>query len=312
MKKLILFASLLLIFIYPNFIFAEVKKINIGYQKANIFAILKYRGSLENEFKKYDVNINWIEFPAGPQMLEGLNLGSIDLAATGDAPPIFAQAAQADFVYLGHSPANPKSEAIIVPENSSIKSINDLKGKRIALNKGSDVNYLLLAALQHAGLNYSDIIPVYLQPSDARAAFEKGATDAWAIWDPFLAEVETNLSVRQIVNGENLVPHYTFFLASRNFAEKKIKYVEVIIEQLIQQSEWVNTHPQETSEVLSVSTGLSKDIWLKALQRANYGFIHMSDDSFAKQQKIADIFVKARLIPEPVDVKKAQWIIKVN
>lgn len=312
MKRLILLASLLLIFIYPNFTFAEAKIINIGYQKSNIFAILKYRGSLENEFKKYNVNINWIEFPAGPQMLEGLNLGSIDLAATGDAPPIFAQAAQADFVYLGHSPANPKSEAIVVPENSSIKSINDLKGKRIALNKGSDVNYLLLAALQHVGLNYSDIIPVYLQPSDARAAFEKGATDAWAIWDPFLAEVETNLPVRQIVNGENLVPHYTFFLASRNFAEKKSKYVEVIIEQLIQQSKWVNTHPQETSEVLSASTGLGKDIWLKALQRINYGFIHMSDDAFVKQQKVADIFVKAHLIPEPIDVKKAQWMIKVN
>ncbi|WP_140178731.1 sulfonate ABC transporter substrate-binding protein [Providencia stuartii] len=307
-----LFASLLVVSIYSSFSFGEVKTINIGYQKANIFALLKYRGTLENEFKKHDVNIRWIEFPAGPQMLEGLNVGSIDLAATGDAPPIFAQAAQADFVYLGHSPANPKSEAIIVPNDSSIKSINDLKGKRVALNKGSDVNYLLVAALQHAGLNYRDITPVYLPPSDARAAFEKGVVDAWAIWDPFLAEVETNLSVRQIVNGENLVPHYTFFLASRNFAEKSPKYAEVIIEQLVKQSEWANTHPQETAEILSVSTGLDKAIWLKALQRAQYGFTRMDDETLVGQQKIADIFTKIGLIPNAVDVKQARWVSEVN
>ena len=312
MKKLMLFASLLVVSIYSSFSFGEVKTINIGYQKANIFALLKYRGTLENEFKKHDVNIRWIEFPAGPQMLEGLNVGSIDLAATGDAPPIFAQAAQADFVYLGHSPANPKSEAIIVPNDSSIKSINDLKGKRVALNKGSDVNYLLVAALQHAGLSYRDITPVYLPPSDARAAFEKGVVDAWAIWDPFLAEVETNLPVRQIVNGENLVPHYTFFLASRNFAEKSPKYAEVIIEQLVKQSEWANTHPQETAEILSVSTGLDNAIWLKALQRAQYGFTRMDDETLVGQQKIADIFTKIGLIPNAVDVKQARWVSEVN
>lgn len=312
MKKLMLFASLLVVSIYSSFSFGEVKTINIGYQKANIFALLKYRGTLENEFKKHDVNIRWIEFPAGPQMLEGLNVGSIDLAATGDAPPIFAQAAQADFVYLGHSPANPKSEAIIVPNDSSIKSINDLKGKRVALNKGSDVNYLLVAALQHAGLNYRDITPVYLPPSDARAAFEKGVVDAWVIWDPFLAEVETNLPVRQIVNGENLVPHYTFFLASRNFAEKSPKYAEVIIEQLVKQSEWANTHLQETAEILSVSTGLDKAIWLKALQRAQYGFTRMDDETLVGQQKIADIFTKIGLIPNAVDVKQARWVSEVN
>ncbi|WP_142978114.1 ABC transporter substrate-binding protein, partial [Klebsiella pneumoniae] len=81
---------------------------------------------------------------------------------------------------------------IVVAENSAIKSVADLKGKRVGLNKGSDVNYLLVAALEKAGLSYKDITPVYLPPADARAAFQRGAIDAWVIWDPFLAEVETN------------------------------------------------------------------------------------------------------------------------
>ncbi|MGP4128575.1 aliphatic sulfonate ABC transporter substrate-binding protein [Pantoea tagorei] len=199
--------------------FAAPEQINIGYQKANIFALLKYRGTLEETLKKEGIAVRWVEFPAGPQMLEGLNVGSIDLAATGDAPPAFAQAAKADLVYLGHSPANPKTEAIVVPAASAIHSVKDLKGKRVALNKGSDVNYLLIAALEEAGLTYKDITPVYLPPADARAAFQKGAVDAWVIWDPYLAEVEASTGARQVRNAEGLVPHYTFYLASRKFAD---------------------------------------------------------------------------------------------
>ncbi|AFH92194.1 sulfonate ABC transporter substrate-binding protein [Providencia stuartii] len=312
MKKFILLMVLWVMYTFTSFAYSETKVINIGYQKANILALLKYRGTLEPVFKEYNVNVRWIEFPAGPQMLEGLNIGSIDLAATGDAPPIFAQAAQADFVYLGHSPSNPQSEAIVVPKNSPIQSVSDLKGKRVALNKGSDVNYLLVAALQRAGLKYNEITPVYLPPSDARVAFEQGAVDAWAIWDPFLAEVETSLPVREIVNGENLASHYTFFLASRQFAEKQPQYAEAIITQLSQQSEWANANPQETAAILSASTGLDKKIWLKALQRTNYGFIRMSDSAFLEQQNIANIFAKIRLIPVAIDVKKAQWKVEAN
>ncbi|ADO07888.1 Putative aliphatic sulfonates-binding protein precursor (plasmid) [Pantoea vagans C9-1] len=138
MKKVLL--SALIIAAQAGFAFStqaaeKPETVNIGFQKANIFALLKYRGTLDQEFKKQGIALHWIEFPAGPQMLEGLNIGSIDLAATGDAPPTFAQAAQADLVYLGHSPANPKTEAIVVPADSPIKSVADLKGKRVALNK---------------------------------------------------------------------------------------------------------------------------------------------------------------------------------
>ncbi len=206
--------------------------VNIGYQKANIFALLKYRGTLDESLKKQGIAVRWVEFPAGPQMLEGLNVGSIDLAATGDAPPAFAQAAQADLVYLAHSPANPKTEAIVVPEQSAIHSVADLKGKRVGLNKGSDVNYLLVAALEKAGLSYKDITPVYLPPADARAAFQRGAIDAWVIWDPFLAEVETNAKARQIRNAEGLVPHYTFYLASRKFADTYPETAKQVVGQI--------------------------------------------------------------------------------
>jgi len=283
--------------------------VNIGYQKANLFALLKYRGTLDDEFKKQGIRVRWVEFPAGPQMLEGLNVGSIDLAATGDAPPAFAQAAQADFVYLGHSPANPKTEAIVVPQTSKIRNVADLKGKRVALNKGSDVNYLLVTALEKAGLSYQDITPVYLPPADARAAFQRGAVDAWVIWDPYLAEVETHANARIVKDAEGLVPHYTFYLASRKFAEAHPQTAENVLAESGKLSDWANGHPEETANILSSSTGLPPTIWQKALARMPFGAERMTPEVFKQQQALADKFTQIGLLPVKVEVSSATWTL---
>ncbi len=283
------------------------KTVNIGYQKANIFALLKYRGTLDEDFKKQGIAVRWVEFPAGPQMLEGLNVGSIDLAATGDAPPAFAQAAKADLVYLAHSPANPKTEAIVVPENSTIKNVADLKGKRVALNKGSDVNYLLVSALEKAGLSYKDITPVYLPPADARAAFQRGAVDAWVIWDPYYAEVETNAKARLVINAEGLVPHYSFYLASRKFAEAWPETAKKVVDELGSLCDWANKNPAETAKILSTSTGLPQPIWQRALARMPFGAERMTPEVFKEQQALADKFSQIGLLPVKVDVSSATW-----
>lgn len=283
------------------------KTVNIGYQKANIFALLKYRGTLDSDFSKQGITVRWVEFPAGPQMLEGLNVGSIDLAATGDAPPTFAQAAKADLVYLAHSPANPQTEAIVVPENSPIKTVADLKGKRVALNKGSDVNYLLVRALENAGLKYKDVTPVYLPPSDARAAFQRGAVDAWVIWDPYLAEVETHEKARLVKNAEGLVPHYTFYLASRKFADTYPQTAEKVVDELKQLSDWANKNPDGAADILSTSTGLDKAIWAKAVARMPFGAERMTPEVFKEQQALADKFSEIGLLPVKVNVSSATW-----
>ena len=307
MPKLPRLTILLLLALSASAAAKAPETVNIGYQKANIFALLKYRGTLDETFKKQGIAVRWVEFPAGPQMLEGLNVGSIDLAATGDAPPAFAQAAKADLVYLGHSPANPKTEAIVVPENSAIYTVADLKGKRVGLNKGSDVNYLLVKALEEAGLTYKDITPVYLPPADARAAFQRGAIDAWVIWDPYLAEVETNARARQIRNAEGLVPHYTFYLASRKFAETAPDAAKQVLDELGKLSDWANAHQQDAAGILSASTGLDKGIWQKAIARSPYGAERMTPEVYDQQQALADTFTGIGLLPVKVDVRSATW-----
>src|SRR6202050_904116 len=129
--------------------------IRIGYQKYGTLVLLKARGSLEKRLAPLHIEVQWTEFPAGPQLLEGLNVGSIDFGTVGEAPPIFAQAAGADLVYVANEPPASAGEAILVPKNSPIKSVADLKGKKVALNKGSNVHFLLVKLLQRAGVNYN-------------------------------------------------------------------------------------------------------------------------------------------------------------
>ncbi|WP_230371063.1 aliphatic sulfonate ABC transporter substrate-binding protein [Paludibacterium denitrificans] len=165
---------------------AKADPLRIGYQKYGSLVLLKARGTLEKRLAPLGVEVKWTEFPAGPQLLEGLNVGSVDFGTTGETPPIFARAAGANLLYIANEPPSPAGEGIVVRKDSPIRSVKDLKGKRVVLNKGSNVHYLLVKALQKAGLKYSDITPVYLPPADARAAFERGSVDALGYLGPIL------------------------------------------------------------------------------------------------------------------------------
>ncbi len=198
--------------------YGQDKTVRVGYQKYGKLVLLKSKGTLEGKLKALGYKVVWTEFPAGPQLLEALNVGAIDFGNTGEAPPIFAQAAGAPLQYVAYEPPAPKGEAILVPKDSPIKSVAELKGKKVALNKGSNVHYLLVKALEKAGVKYSEIEPVFLAPADARAAFERGAVDAWVIWDPFQAAAEAATDARTLADGTGTVSNYQFYLLRRSFS----------------------------------------------------------------------------------------------
>lgn len=161
----------------PSWAQKSDKVFRIGHQKGWL-SLLKARGTLEKRLSPLGISVSWTEFNAGPVQLEALNVGSIDFGDVGEAPPIFAQAAGAPLVYAGATVPRPGVEAVVVPKDSPIRSVADLKGKRVAYNKGSNVQYFLVKLLEKHGLKYSDVQSVFLAPPDARAAFEKGAVDA--------------------------------------------------------------------------------------------------------------------------------------
>ena len=281
------------------------KEIRIGYQKYGTLTLLKGRGTLEARLAPQKIAVKWTEFPAGPVLLEGLNVGSIDFGTVGEAPPIFAQAAGAGLVYVGHEPASPGSEAIVVPKTSTLRTLADLRGKKIALNKGSNVHFLLVRALEKAGIPYSAIQPIYLPPADARAAFERGSVDAWVIWDPFLAAAEQQLGARVLADGRNLVSNHQFYLAARSFAEQHANLNRILLEEIAKVDEWGKANPGEVSTILSSQTGLPKNVVDLAASRYAYGVKPMSAEVVREQQRIADAFHALKLIPKPIVVKDA-------
>ncbi|MCK6403252.1 MAG: sulfonate ABC transporter substrate-binding protein [Sphaerotilus natans subsp. sulfidivorans] len=280
--------------------------LRIGYQKsASLLALQKAQGSLERRLAALQADVKWVEFPAGPQLLEGLNVGSVDVGFVGEAPPIFAQAAGANFIYIGNDPAAPEAEAIVVPKESAIRTLADLKGRRIALNKGSNVHYLLVRALEKAGLKYSDIQPIFLPPADARAAFEKGSVDAWVIWDPFLAAVEKQTGARILADGRGLVNNHAFYLAERQFAQKHPQLVRALFEDSVEQGRWLKANLKEAARRIAPIQGLDIEVVERTLQRAEYGVVPVTPGVAAEQQKVADAFLELKLIPKPVRIADA-------
>ncbi len=281
-------------------------RLRIGYQKAaSVFVLQKAQGTLEKRLAPQGVAVQWVEFPAGPQLLEGLNVGAIDLGYVGEAPPIFAQAAGAKFVYVGHDPASPEAEAIVVPKDSPIRSVAELKGKKVALNKGSNVHYLLVKALEKAGLAYADVQPVFLPPADARAAFERGAVDAWAIWDPFLSAAEKQAGARILADGRGVVNNYLFYLGERSYAEKYPQVIKALFEDLTEQGRWVNANTRQAAEKIAPLQGLDVEVVEQSLRRYPLGVAPLTPAIAAEQQKIADVFFELKLIPKPIRILDA-------
>jgi sulfonate transport system substrate-binding protein len=279
--------------------------LRIGYQKYGTLVLLKARGSLEKRLAPLHVEVKWTEFPAGPQLLEGLNVGSIDFGTVGEAPPIFAQAAGADLVYVGNEPAASAAEAIIVPSNSPIKTVAELKGKKVALNKGSNVHYLLVKLLEKAGVKYTDIDTVFLTPADARAAFERGSVDAWAIWEPFFAAAQRQTGARILADGTGVVSNHQFFLASGPYASKRADVVAIVLEEVGAVDAWAKTNPKEAAAALSPQIGLDQATVELALSRGGYGVKPVDDAVLAEQQKIADSFYDLKLIPKHINIRDA-------
>ena len=284
--------------------------LRIGYQKYGTLILLKAHGTLEPRLEKLGVKVSWTEFPAGPQLLEGLNVGSVDFGTTGETPPIFAQAAGAQLAYVGFEPAAPSGEAIVVPKDSPIRSVAELKGKKVALNKGSNVHYLLVRALEQAGLRYTDIDPVFLPPADARAAFERGSVDAWVIWDPFLAAAETSVGARVIKDGKGIVNNYQFYLAEKSFANRRPDVVAAVFDEIAKVDVWARANPKEAAAALAPLTKLDEATLAQALGRGGYGVGYLNDKVIAQQQQIADTFFNLKLIPKAISISDAAWAPK--
>ncbi|MBI2311172.1 MAG: methionine adenosyltransferase [Betaproteobacteria bacterium] len=287
--------------------------LRIGYQKSSgILIILKGRGTLEKVLAPLGVTVQWTEFTSGLPLLEGLNVGSIDFSAdVAETVPLFAQAARANLAYVAEETPSPEAQAIVVPRNSPIRTVADLKGRKIALAKGAGVHYLLVKHLENAGLQLRDVDPAYLAPADARAAFERGSVDAWAIWDPFLAAIQKTNDVRILADGKGLVGYRRFYLASKPYAERRPDVIAAIVAELGKVGAWIKRNPKEAAEYHAPLVGLDASTVEKANDRRSYQVALVNDPVLAEQQKIADVFYNIGVIPTRINVREnTVWALK--
>ncbi|WP_347460862.1 aliphatic sulfonate ABC transporter substrate-binding protein [Acinetobacter sp. ANC 7454] len=286
----------------------EVKTIAIGFQKSALnLLVARDEKFLEQEFP--NARIEWKEFPAGPQMLEALAVGAVDYGYVGNTPPIFAQAAGKDLNYVGYEVSADKSLALVVPEQSSIQNIEDLKGKRIALQKGSNAHEFLSKILAKVGLSWTDIQPIWLPPADARAAFDKKSVDAWVVWDPFLAAAELHGQARVVTKTGDFDKTYAFYIANPKFVTAHPQATEGVLKALNNADQWIVKNQTLALQAYQKSTGLPADV-------AKYAFDRrlkpspvqpLTAEVIQSQQNIADQFQQLGLIPNKIHVQPVVW-----
>jgi len=291
---------------------APLKEVRIGFQKTAVLLVVKARKQLEKRFEPQSVSVRWVEFAFGPPLLEALSAGAVDYGYTGDAPPIFAQAAHAAIRYVGVIPARGYGQAVVVPKDSPVQSIADLKGKRVTVAKGSSAHNLLVAAVESSGLAWSDILPVYLAPADAASAFSRGAVDAWSIWDPFFAIAELKQNARPLPVDADVSRQNSFFLANTDFLTGHPDVVTAINGEVASATAWAANHRDETAQLFSEASGVDIAAQQRSVDRAEFTFGPLTETVVAEQQGVADRFHRLGLIPSAIAVRDIVWDGKSN
>ncbi|HVZ03972.1 aliphatic sulfonate ABC transporter substrate-binding protein [Hyphomicrobium sp.] len=282
--------------------------VRIGYQKSStLIAILKANGELEKDLAKLGVSVSWSEFQNGLPVLEALNVGAIDISGdVADTVPVFAQAAGANLTYIASEAPSPTAQALLVPATSPIKSVSELKGKKIAVTKGAGSHYLLIAALARDGLDFKDITPAYLPPADGRAAFEKGAVDAWVTWDPFVSAAIRQSKARLLTDGTNLASYNRYYLASAKFAAARPDVLRVVFDKLKETGVWVKKNPDAAVKILAPVWHLDPEIIAKANSHRSYDVREVTQANLVEEQKIADTFFAQKLLPRAIKTTESR------
>lgn len=283
------------------------RELRIGYQKFGNLGMLKARQSLEERFVQQGVTVLWSEFPAGPQLLHALQNNEIDFGATGEVPPILAQAQNSSLIYVAYEPPSPHSVAMVVAQDSPIYHCSDLRGKRIAVNRGSNVHYLLLQMLDEHGLTLDDVRVNYtplrypLTPSDFYAV------DAWMMWDPLLSDAQHSGDMRIIEDGHGKVLNQQFYLSRRDFAQRSADLLKIVLDELKQTGIFIATHPENAAQLLSQELGLPQASLALALSRRQHEPRAINRTVMRDQQTIADRFYALGLISKAIKIREAVW-----
>lgn len=289
---------------------AEAGTLRIGWQKNGVLALAKSQGALEKRFADQGLKVTWAEFSSGPPLLEALGAGALDFGPTGDVPPLFAQAAGGNLLYVGTYAGSPAGSAILVRKDSPIQTLPDLKGKKVAFKRGSSAHNFVVKALRKGGLTPDDVEAADLAPPDALAAFRSGSIDAWAIWDPYFAVAEADPATRVLTTAEGIVPSWSYFLANGKFTAANSELVVDILNELATVGRAAQGDLDVTIPALSKITGVPEDVTRTTLTRPGFDLGRVgpvSTEAQAYQQALADEFHGLGILPKALTIQDIVW-----
>lgn len=279
-----------------------LETVTIGYQKGDPFDIAKQRGEFVKKMKTKGYKVVFKEFQDGNSLMQALKAGSVDYARTGDTPPVSALSTGTKLTYVAAGSSKAKGSGILVKKSSSISSVKDLKGKKVAYTKGTSSQYMLLAALKKAGMSASDVTWVNMDQSSASVAFSKGKVDAWATWDPYTSQAETNQNAKVLVDGSGITNNRDYVLSTQSYAKENTEVSKYLIKYLEEDMQWANNNHSELITMMSKSLKVSKAVVKRMVERRTYGIYTMNATYAKEEQKIADTFYDAGLIDNKVTI----------
>jgi sulfonate transport system substrate-binding protein len=294
---------------------AAAKELRIGWQKNGVLALAKSQGALEKRFADRGISVTWSEFTSGPPLLEALGAGALDFGPTGDVPPLFAQAARGNLLYVGTYRGSSQGSAVLVHNDSPIQSIEDLKGKRLAFKRGSSAHNVAVKVLRKGGLSPTDVTQLDLAPPDAAAAFKNGSIDAWSIWDPYTAIAEADPNTRVLTTAEGIVDSWSYFLGNGDFAAENGELIVEVIDELKTVGGAAQANFDETVKAIASITGVPEKVTNVVLSRrgADLGAVSTVPDAAVQyQQALADEFYELKIIPRKLDISDIVWRPKAS
>jgi sulfonate transport system substrate-binding protein len=278
--------------------------LQIGDQKGGTESLLRAAGALND----LPYKVVFATFTSGPPQVEAATAGKIDFAVTGNTPPIFGAAANAKVKVVTAYENGGDGDRILVRADSPIKTVADLRGKSVAVGKGSSAHGHILAQLQKAGLSPADVKLVFLQPADALTAFTSRQADAWAIWDPYTAQVEQQVPVRSIAQATGVTNGAGFGIASdATLADpKRNTALSDLLVRYAKATRWAQDHPEEWARSYSEAVGLGLPVGTVAQSRSLRSSTALSDQLIGSEQELADLFAETKQIASAP--KFADWV----
>jgi sulfonate transport system substrate-binding protein len=282
----------------------QTKVVRMAYQTSG--DIVKIKGVVDKRLQSLGIQVQWSPFPAGPQLMEAMNANRVDIGTVGETPPIFAQAAGAKLTYIAaRKPSRGEGSAIVVQKDSPIKTLKDLKGKKVVFQKGSAAHYLLLRALGEVGLKYSDIQPVSLTPAEARDAFIQKKIDAWVAWDPSIAFVQETANARVLRNASGIATQGGFYMTRRDFAKENPELIKIILEEIDKLGQWAESNRDEVVKILAPELKIDPSILKVVVGRRTFRLQKITSPVISEQQRIADLFYNEGVIPAKIAVRES-------